>query len=57
MASSLLDPIVLDADSVFSSQSELSELDSAQFNDLKLDEESDMSSSTKTTPTNKKRKL
>ena len=57
MAPSLLDSMVLDTVSVAGSQSELSDLDSAQFNDFELDEESDALSSTKTILTNKKRML
>jgi len=54
---SLPDSIVLDTNSVSGSQSELSKLNSAQFDDLKLNKESNALSSTKATPTNKKRKL
>jgi len=57
MAPSLSDFIVLDTDSVSSPQSKLSKLNSTQFNNLKLNEESNNSSSTKPTLTTKKRKV
>ena len=57
MAPPTSDPMVLDTDSASSSQSELSELDSAQYNGIELKRESDTSSSTNPTPTIKKRKL
>ena len=57
MPPAVLDPIILNTSSVAGFQSESSELNSAIFNDPKLDEQFDMSSSTNATSTSKKRKL
>ena len=57
MPPALLDPIVLNTGSVAGFQSEPSELNSAIFNDPKLDEQFDASSSTNATSTSKKHKL